>query len=62
MRLVAMIYISIFIKIGSGIQKLIKRVYTYRNRHTQGQEVDFLSQLLFFENKESRLKRGSLAS
>jgi hypothetical protein len=41
----AMIYIPSFTKIGSGIQKLIKGIH----RHTN-------SLLLFFQNKESRLK------
>jgi hypothetical protein len=44
----AMIYISSFIKIGSGIQKLIG--VTHRQRG------DRISLLLFFQNRESRLK------
>jgi hypothetical protein len=45
----AMIYIQIFIKIGSGIQKLIGRIRIYK------QHGDVISLLLCFQNKESRL-------
>jgi hypothetical protein len=45
----AMIYIPSFIKIGSGIQ--IKW-----DTHTRRQQRDLISLLLFFQNKESRLK------
>jgi hypothetical protein len=39
-----------FIKIGSGIQKLIEGdTWTHR------QQGDLISQLLFFQNKESRV-------
>jgi hypothetical protein len=41
---VEMIYIPSFIKIGSGIQKLMG--YTYR--HTLGQQGDLISLLLVF--------------
>jgi hypothetical protein len=41
-------YIPTFIKIGSGIQKLIGVIHR--------QQGDFISLLLFFQNKESRLK------
>jgi hypothetical protein len=44
----AMIYIPSFIKIGSGIQKLIGRIH---RKHG-----DLISLLLFLQNKESRLK------
>jgi hypothetical protein len=44
----AMIYIPSFIKIGSGIQKVIEE--------THRQHGDLISLLLFFLNKESRLK------
>jgi hypothetical protein len=44
----AMIYIASFVKIGSGIQKLIWGIHR--------QSGDLLSPLLFFLNKESRLK------
>jgi hypothetical protein len=44
----AMIYISNFIKIGSGIQKLIGETHKQRG--------DRISLFLFFQNRESRLK------
>jgi hypothetical protein len=47
----AMIYISSFIKIGSGIQKLMGDD-TQKHR----QQGDLISLHLFFRNKESRLK------
>jgi hypothetical protein len=47
----AMIYILSFIKIGSGIQKLIRR-----DCHTHRQHGDLMSLLLCFKNMESRLK------
>jgi hypothetical protein len=40
----AVIYIPIFIKIGSGIQKLIRSIH----RHTDRQHDDLISLLLFF--------------
>jgi hypothetical protein len=49
-----MIYIPSLIKIGLGIQKLLGGGgYTYRHR----QQGDFISLLLLFHNKESRLKK-----
>jgi hypothetical protein len=48
----AMIYILSFIKTGSGIQKLIRRIH----RETHIQHGDLISLLLFFQNKESGLK------
>jgi hypothetical protein len=47
----AMIYIPSFIKIGSGIQKLIEA-----DSQTHRQHGDFIGLLLFFKNTESRLK------
>jgi hypothetical protein len=44
----AIIYIQSFIKIGSGIQKLIGRIHRYNG--------DGTSVLSFLKNKESRLK------
>jgi hypothetical protein len=44
----AVIYIQIFRNIGSGIQKLIRRIHR--------QQGYFISLLLFFKNEESRLK------
>jgi hypothetical protein len=44
------IYIPSFIKIGSGFQKLMGGGYTYR------QQCNLIRILLFFQNKESRLK------
>jgi hypothetical protein len=49
-----MIYTPSFIKIGSGIQKLIgDDTQTHKHR----QHCDLISLLLFFQNKESRLKK-----
>jgi hypothetical protein len=47
----AMIYIPSFIKIGSSILKLIRQ-----DSQTHRQHGDLISPLLFFQNKESRLK------
>jgi hypothetical protein len=41
-------------KIGSGFRKLLVE-YTYKT-HTHRQQGDFISLLLFLQNKESRLK------
>jgi hypothetical protein len=49
----AMIHIPSFIKIGSGIQKLVG-VEGDSQQHRQ--HGDCLSLLFFFQNKESRLK------
>jgi hypothetical protein len=46
----AMIYISSFMKTCYGVQTLLGFVYTYR------QQGDLISLLLFFQNKESRIK------
>jgi hypothetical protein len=48
----AMIYIPSFIKIGSGIQKLMGGIHIQTHR----QQGDLINLLLFFRNKESRLK------
>jgi hypothetical protein len=48
----AMIYIPSFIKIGSGIQKLRGDTNTATHR----QQGIFISVILLFHNKESRLK------
>jgi hypothetical protein len=50
-----MIYILSFIKIGSGIQKLL-RWDTQKHR----QHGDSISLILFFQNKKSRLKTNVL--
>jgi hypothetical protein len=47
-----MIYIPGFKKIDSGIQKLLRG---YAQTHKQ--QGDLISLLLFFQDKESRLKR-----
>jgi hypothetical protein len=47
----AMIYVPSFIKIGSGIRKLIGV-----DMETHRQQGDLISLLLFFQNKEIRLK------
>jgi hypothetical protein len=46
----AMIYIASFIKIGSGIQNLIRG-----GIHRHRQHGDGISLLLFFQSKESKL-------
>jgi hypothetical protein len=48
---VAIIYIPSFIKIISGIQKLIWGIH----RHTDNTEIVYV--LFLFQNKESRIKR-----
>jgi hypothetical protein len=48
----AMIYITGFIKIGSGIPKLKREGDSQTHRH-HGDDISLLS---FFQNKESRLK------
>jgi hypothetical protein len=47
----AMIYIPSFIKIGSGIRKLIRR-----DSKTHRPHGDLISLLLLFQNKERKLK------
>jgi hypothetical protein len=51
----AMIYIPSFLEIGSGIQKWIEGV-----TQTHRQQGDLISLLLFFQNKESKLKMDSM--
>jgi hypothetical protein len=49
----AVIYLPSFMKIGSGVQKLIGG-----QTHTHGQQRDVMCKpILFFQNEESRLKR-----
>jgi hypothetical protein len=48
----AVIHVPSFIKIGSGVQKLIGGIH----RHTHRQQRDVISLLYFFQNKKSRLK------
>jgi hypothetical protein len=48
----AMIYMSSLIKIDSGIQNVLRRIHIQTHR----QQGDLKSVLLFFRNKESRLK------
>jgi hypothetical protein len=48
----AIIYIPDFIKIGSGIQKLLGGIHM--QTHRQRQQGDLISLILFFQNKESR--------
>jgi high-affinity Fe2+/Pb2+ permease len=43
----AVIYVASFIKIGSGVQKLIEGGYT--DTHTHGQQRDLISLLYFFK-------------
>jgi hypothetical protein len=50
----AMRYIPAFIKIGSGIQKLIGVIQI--NTQTQRQQANVISLLLVFQNKEVKLK------
>jgi hypothetical protein len=51
----AMIYIPSFIKIGSGIQKLMGGGYT--DIQVARQHGERISLFLFSQNKQSRLKR-----
>jgi hypothetical protein len=51
-----MTYIPSFIKIGSGVQTLGRDACTDTHR----QQDHLISLLLFFQNKESRLKMGHL--
>jgi hypothetical protein len=53
----AVINVPSFIKIDSGIQKLMEG---YRDIHTHRQQGDLINLLLFFLNKESRLKRDAV--
>jgi hypothetical protein len=46
----AMVYVPGFIKIGSGIQRLLGRIH----RHTGGKVISY-ARFNFFQNKESRL-------
>jgi hypothetical protein len=48
----AVIYVPTFIKTGSGIQKVIGK----KDSQTQRQHGDRISLLLFFQNRERRLK------
>jgi hypothetical protein len=50
----AMIYVPNLIKIGSGIQKLIRGI------HRQRQQSGLISLLLFFQKKENRLKMARM--
>jgi FPC/CPF motif-containing protein YcgG len=50
----ALIYIPSFMMTGSAILKLI-RLDTHTYIETQRQQGDFISLVLFFKNKESRL-------
>jgi hypothetical protein len=47
----AMIYISSFIKISSAIQKLSGRIHRHRDRQTDRQHEDPVSQFLFLKIK-----------
>jgi hypothetical protein len=49
----ARIYIPGFVKIGSGVQKLFGGIYIQTHRL----QDDLISLILFFQNKESNLKR-----
>jgi hypothetical protein len=63
----AIIYIPSFIKIGSGIQKLLGEIHiqsdrhTHTHTHTHTEEGDLISLLLVFQNKESRLEKVIVA-
>jgi hypothetical protein len=53
----AVIYVPIFIKIGSGVQKSIGGIHRHTNTHTLGQQRDLISLIYFFQNNESRLNK-----
>jgi hypothetical protein len=48
----AMIYIPSFIKIGSGIKKLIGGIHRHPSTKAQRQHGDRINLLISFENKE----------
>jgi hypothetical protein len=48
MGLGAVIYVPSFIKIGSGVQKLL-RGDTHTHTHTRGEQHDFISLLSFLK-------------
>jgi hypothetical protein len=55
----AMIHTSSFITTSSGTEKLLGGgIYTYIQTHRQ--QGDFISLLLFLQNKESRLKMNKI--
>jgi hypothetical protein len=58
MGLGAMIYIPSLIKICLGVQKLFVRIRTQTHRRTDTQQRNLTSLILFFKNKEHRLKTG----
>jgi hypothetical protein len=43
----AVIYIPNFIKIGSGVKKLIGGIHTHKHTHAHGQQLDHISLLCF---------------
>jgi hypothetical protein len=45
----AVISVISFVKIGSGIQKLIKRIHIQAHTHTDRQQGDLISLLYFFK-------------
>jgi hypothetical protein len=45
----AVVYIPSFIKIGSGIQKLIGGIHRHTQTHTHGQQRDLVSLLYIFK-------------
>jgi hypothetical protein len=49
MGLGAVIYVPSFIKIGSGIQKLLIGIYRQTGTHTHRQQRDLISLLCFFK-------------
>jgi hypothetical protein len=51
-----LVHTSSFITTGSGIQKLLGGIHIQTHR----QQDDFISLLLFLQNKESRLKMNKI--
>jgi hypothetical protein len=45
----AVMYVPSFIKIGSGVQKLIRRIHRHTHTHTHTQQRDLISLLYFFK-------------
>jgi hypothetical protein len=48
-----MMYLPSFVKIGSGVKKLMEGIH----RHTDSMERFHKPALFFFQNKESKLKK-----
>jgi hypothetical protein len=52
----AMIYIPSFIKIGSGIRKLIRGAHIETDTHTDNRVISYVYYSFYFQNKENGLQ------